>query len=93
MQVGCGTVWQNSNLWRRNRLAHARQCLDTDSRGFRPTGCTTGSHRRDRAAFSGRLRWRPIDEFNVDLIYGPNIYDENANWITLATVFRFNAGK
>jgi hypothetical protein len=39
------------------------------------------------------LRWRPIDEFNVDLIYGRNIYGENANWITLATVFRFNAGK
>ena len=39
------------------------------------------------------LRWRPIDEFNVDLIYGRNIYGENANWITLATVFRFSAGK
>jgi hypothetical protein len=39
------------------------------------------------------LRWRPVDEFNVDLIYGRNIYGENANWITLATVFRFNADK
>lgn len=43
--------------------------------------------------FQVGLRWRPIDEFNVDLIYGRNIYGENANWITLATVFRFNAGK
>jgi hypothetical protein len=43
--------------------------------------------------FQVGLRWHPIDEFNVDLIYGRNIYGENANWITLATVFRFNAGK
>ena len=35
------------------------------------------------------LRYRPIDEFNVDLIYGRNITGENANWITLATVIRF----
>ncbi|MGB8055478.1 MAG: hypothetical protein WCF75_02485, partial [Pseudolabrys sp.] len=27
--------------------------------------------------------------FNVDLIYGRNVYGENANWITLATVVRF----
>ena len=43
--------------------------------------------------FQVGLRWRPVDEFNVDLIYGRNVYGENANWITLATVFRFNAGK
>ena len=36
------------------------------------------------------LRWRPVDAFNVDLIYGRNLTGENANWITLATVFRFN---
>jgi hypothetical protein len=35
------------------------------------------------------LRWRPVDDFNVDVIYGRNLYGENANWITLATVFRF----
>lgn len=39
------------------------------------------------------LRWRPVDEFNIDLIYGRNIAGENANWLTLATVFRFSAGK
>lgn len=39
------------------------------------------------------LRWRPVDEFNVDLIYGRNITGENANWITLATVVRFKAGE
>jgi hypothetical protein len=35
------------------------------------------------------LRYRPIDEFNIDLIYGRNLTGENANWITLATVVRF----
>jgi hypothetical protein len=43
--------------------------------------------------FQVGLRWRPVDEFNIDLIYGRNIYGENANWITLATVVRFNVGK
>lgn len=35
------------------------------------------------------LRWRPVDRFNMDLIYGRNITGENANWITFATVIRF----
>jgi hypothetical protein len=39
------------------------------------------------------LRWRPVDAFNIDLIYGRNITGENANWLTLATVVRFSAGK
>jgi len=43
--------------------------------------------------FQVGLRWRPIDDFNVDLIYGRNIYGENANWITLATVVRFQVGR
>jgi len=38
------------------------------------------------------LRWRPVDQFNVDLIYGRNIQGENANWITLATTVRFDVG-
>ncbi|MEA2871835.1 MAG: hypothetical protein QOH67_1811 [Hyphomicrobiales bacterium] len=37
------------------------------------------------------LRWRPIDRFSMDLIYGRNITGENANWITLATSIRFPA--
>jgi len=37
------------------------------------------------------LRYRPVDEFNIDLIYGRNLTGERANWITLATVFRFKA--
>jgi hypothetical protein len=40
------------------------------------------------------LRYRPIDELNIDLIYGRNLAGERANWITLATVVRFStAGK
>lgn len=38
------------------------------------------------------LRYRPVDRFNVDLIYGRNLTGENANWITLATILRFPAG-
>ena len=43
--------------------------------------------------FQVGLRWRPVDQFNVDLIYGRNITGENSNWITLATVVRFSVGK
>jgi len=39
--------------------------------------------------FQVGLRFRPVDQFNVDLIYGRNLTGENANWITLATVIRF----
>jgi hypothetical protein len=39
------------------------------------------------------LRYRPVDKFNVDLIYGRNITGENANWITLATILRFSAAE
>ena len=35
------------------------------------------------------LRYRPVDRFNVDLIYGRNLTGERANWITLATIVRF----
>lgn len=41
--------------------------------------------------FQVGMRWRPIDRFSVDLIYGRNITGENANWITLATSIRFPA--
>ena len=39
------------------------------------------------------LRWRPVDEFNIDLIYGRNLLGESANWITLATTVRFKVAK
>jgi len=40
--------------------------------------------------FQTGLRWRPVDQFNIDVIYGRNITGENANWITVATVIRFS---
>jgi hypothetical protein len=39
--------------------------------------------------FQAGLRYRPVDRFSVDLIYGRNINGENANWITLAMTIRF----
>src|SRR3954469_11456276 len=41
--------------------------------------------------FQAGLRWRPIDRFSMDLIYGRNITGENANWITFGTSIRFPA--
>lgn len=41
--------------------------------------------------FQAGLRWRPVERFNVDLIYGHNLAGETASWITLATVVRFPA--
>jgi hypothetical protein len=38
------------------------------------------------------LRFRPVDAFSVDVIYGRNITGENANWLTLAATLRFSAG-
>ena len=35
------------------------------------------------------LRWRPVDLFNIDVIYGRNLAGERADWITLATIVRF----
>jgi hypothetical protein len=35
------------------------------------------------------LRYRPVDLFNIDLIYGRNLTGERADWITLATIVRF----
>ena len=43
--------------------------------------------------FQAGLRWRPVEQFNIDLIYGRNLQGENANWITLATTVRFDVGK
>jgi hypothetical protein len=35
------------------------------------------------------IRWRPVDLFNIDVIYGRNLAGERADWITLATIVRF----
>jgi hypothetical protein len=41
--------------------------------------------------FQVGMRWRPVDRFSMDVIYGRNILGENANWITLGTSIRFPA--
>jgi hypothetical protein len=43
--------------------------------------------------FQAGLRFRPIDSFNIDVIYGRNIAGENANWITVATTVRFSTAE
>jgi hypothetical protein len=43
--------------------------------------------------FQVGLRYRPIERFSVDVIYGRNITGENANWLTVATILRFPADK
>lgn len=42
-----------------------------------------------KPGFQMGVRYRPIDRFNIDLIYGRNLTGENANWVTIATVVRF----
>jgi hypothetical protein len=44
-----------------------------------------------RPRFQTGLRWRPVDEFSMDFIYGRNITGENANWITVGSTIRFAA--
>lgn len=39
--------------------------------------------------FQVGLRWRPVDLFNIDVIYGRNLAGERADWITVATIVRF----
>jgi hypothetical protein len=39
--------------------------------------------------FQVGIRYRPIDIFNVDVIYGRNLAGERADWITIATILRF----
>ena len=35
------------------------------------------------------LRYRPVDPFNIDLIYGRNLIGEGRNWLTVSTIVRF----
>jgi hypothetical protein len=44
-----------------------------------------------RPRFQTGLRWRPIDRFSIDVIYGRNLYGEESNWVTVATIIRFPA--
>jgi hypothetical protein len=36
------------------------------------------------------LRWRPIDAWSADILYGRNLNGENSHWITFATAYRFS---
>lgn len=44
-----------------------------------------------RPRFQTGLRYRPIETFSLDVIYGRNIAGENANWITVGSTIRFPA--
>ncbi len=48
-----------------------------------------GSETRPR--FQVGIRYRPVDNFSTDLIWGRNIAGEGSDWITLSTTFRFSA--
>jgi hypothetical protein len=56
---------------------------------FGQTGNSAELHSTTQPRFQTGLRWRPVDRWNVDVIYGRNIMGENANWLTIATVLRF----
>jgi hypothetical protein len=58
---------------------------------FGQTGAPAAVASVTQPRFQTGLRWRPIDRWNVDLIYGRNIQGENAHWITVATIIRFPA--
>jgi hypothetical protein len=42
-----------------------------------------------RPRFQTGVRWRPSEEFSIDVIYGHNITGESANWITIGATIRF----
>jgi hypothetical protein len=82
LTYGAGVDWRTpDNVWTLTAEVFGQLGAQQD-----PIGVT-------EPRFQVGLRWRPVDDFNVDLIYGRNIYGENANWITLATVFRFHVGQ
>ncbi len=43
-----------------------------------------------RPRFQTGVRFRPVDEFSVDFIYGHNINGEGSHWLTLSTAYRFS---
>jgi hypothetical protein len=49
-----------------------------------------GEDQRNPRAQLG-LRYTPIDDIDIDVIYGRNLYGEDANWITVGLNVRFNA--
>ena len=61
---------------------------------FGQLGARQDAIRVSRGTLQVGLRWRPIDDFNVDLIYGRNVYGEKRKLDhATATVVRFRVGK
>jgi hypothetical protein len=58
---------------------------------FGQTGNSAEDSGTVRPRFQLGLRWRPVDRFNIDIIYGRNLGGEQSNWITLANTIRFEA--
>jgi hypothetical protein len=82
LTYGAGTDWRTpDNVWTVTAEVFGQLGAAQEARGL------------IEPRFQLGLRWRPIDRFNIDLIYGRNIAGENANWLTLATVFRFSVEK
>ena len=78
LTYGLGVDWRTpDNVWTLTAEVFGQTANAAD-----PPGVT-------QPRFQAGLRWRPIDRWNIDIIYGRNIYGENANWLTIATVMRF----
>ena len=56
---------------------------------FGQGGSSTDPASVARPRFQAGVRWRPIDRFSFDMIWGRNINGEDANWITVGTTVRF----
>jgi len=75
---GAGADWRTpDNVWTLTAEVYGQLGVMTDPRGV------------TEPRFQIGVRWRPVDRFNVDLIYGRNLTGEDANWLTLATTVRF----
>ncbi|MBV9558577.1 MAG: hypothetical protein JO254_16035 [Pseudolabrys sp.] len=78
LTYGFGTDWRTpDNIWTLTAEIYGQLGARQDSPGV------------TEPRFQIGLRWRPVDRFNVDVIYGRNIAGENSNWVTLGTTVRF----
>lgn len=74
---GLGIDWRMTNTW----------TLTLETFGLAGKG---ESSSETRPRFQSGLRYRPIDRFSLDFIYGQNINGENSHWITFGTTIRFS---
>jgi len=44
----------------------------------------------NRPRFQLGVRYRPVDPFNIDLIYGRNLIGDEGNWLTVSATIRFH---